>query len=200
MSEEQAEVATATPAKTTRPKFPVQMTDGRTVEFAEGAKAQKETILDENGLASAVRFDFSNGDTRTIVLNDLPSSILAQAVAHGISQKLGDSYASKKVSPDDAVQAIDKIVEALKNGDWSIRSSEVGESMAGIGVLTAACSKVYQISIDRAKEVLKGLTAKEKASLRVDPAVSAAIQAIEAERLAKSGGVDVDSVKAKFAV
>ena len=184
--------------KPARAKITVQMTDGRSVEFSEGSKASKGTIVTD-GLPSAVRFDFVTGETRTIELSSLPAAILAQAAAHGISQKLGDSYASKKVGPDDAVQAIDKIHEALKNGDWSIRSSEVGESMAGIGLLTIACSQVYKCSIEQAKDTLKGLNAKEKASLRVDPAVAAAIQALEAARLAKSGGVDVDSVKAKFA-
>lgn len=191
-----------TTKKPARPKFKVAMNDGREVEFPEGTKALKEILKGEgeSGDPISIRFDFAHGATFVALLSDLPPAILAQAAAHGLSQKLGDSYASKKLSSEDAVEAVQKIWEALKNGDWSIRSSEVGESMAGTGVLTAALSRVYNAPVDQVKEILKGMSAKEKQSLRIDPSISAEIQAIERERLMRSGGVDVEALKQRFAM
>ena len=203
MSETENTQAELQPAKKpARQKFAVQMNDGRSVEFPEGTKAMKEIVKGEGDAAepTGIRFDFAHGATFLASIADLPASILAQAAAHGLSQKLGDSYASKKLSAEDAVEAVQKIWEALKNGDWSIRSSEVGESLAGTGVLTAALSRVYNAPVEQVKEILKGMSAKEKQSLRVDPAISAEIQAIERERLTRSGGVDVEALKQRFAL
>jgi hypothetical protein len=198
MSENTTETEVETKAKAARQKVEVTMANGRVVSFSEGTKAQKELITEGDAVVG-VRFDFVHGDSRELKLSDLPAALIAHAAAHGLAQKLGDSYASKKVGPEDAVQAIDKIIEALKNGDWSIRSADVGESMAGIGVLTVDCAQVYSVTIEQAKDTLKGFSTKEKAAMRAQPEIAAAIQKIEAERLAKSGGVDADALRARFA-
>lgn len=178
--------------KTARPKIDIQMTDGRIVSFPEGSKAQKEET------EGTLRFDFSHGGTLSLPLSDLPADIISKAAAHGLLQKLGDSYASKKVSAEDAFLAVEKIWSALKEGNWSIRSSEVGESLAGVGVLTVAISRVLNVPVETAKETLKGLSTKEQKVLKLDPEISAMIQTIERERLQNSGGIDLEAVRAKL--
>lgn len=183
--------------KTARPKIDIQMTDGRTVSFPEGSKAQKEVIILKDG-SHALRFDFAHGGTLTLRMSEIPEDTKTQAAEHGLLQKMGDSYASKKVSAEDAFLAVEKIWSALKEGNWSVRSSEVGESLAGVGVLTVAISRVLNVPVETAKETLKGLSTKEQKVLKLDPEISAMIQTIERERLQNSGGIDLEAVRAKL--
>ena len=66
------------------------------------------TVLDGN--AGAMDFDF----------NDLPPEIQGKLGPFGLSHKLGDSAAGK--SGAEAEEAINKVFDGLKNGDWSVRA------------------------------------------------------------------------------
>ncbi|NBW47779.1 MAG: hypothetical protein EBR46_06560 [Betaproteobacteria bacterium] len=73
----------------------VELSDGRTVQFAGKRKVMKETLIDNSKIvvdgdvvqlekgAISVRFDFLNGETRTIVL---PPALLARFAGHGAEQ------------------------------------------------------------------------------------------------------------------
>jgi flavin-binding protein dodecin len=84
--------------------------------------AKKETAED----ASSVTFTFSNGHSFTAAVSDFSDSIKARLLAHGISQKIGDSYASVKGIVDDAIENAEATYETLKNGEWSDRAEGVG--------------------------------------------------------------------------
>lgn len=66
------------------------------------------TVLDGN--SGAMDFDFK----------DLPADIQAKLGPFGLSHKLGDSAAGK--SGVEAEEAINKVFDGLKNGDWSVRA------------------------------------------------------------------------------
>lgn len=174
-----------TPSKG-KPKISVTMQDGRVVEFPESTKAKKE-VLQDNGKFTGVRWDFSNGQTRTVLLTDLQahndSGILA---CHGLSQKGGDEYASEK-DVDDAVLAFDDLMDRLKKGDWS-EKREGG--FGGASVLARAISEVFGKTMDETRAFLRELSAAEKMALRQTPELKPVIEKIEAE---KASGSKVDT-------
>ena len=124
-------------------KISVKMTDGRTVEFPEKTLVKREVLLDASEVAIGVRFDFVNGETRTVLNADLPTNIRAHSTAHGTSQKVGDEWAGAKDAAgnpagiDDVVLIADEIIARLKAGDW-FTERKAGESLAGASVVIQA--------------------------------------------------------------
>jgi hypothetical protein len=205
----------------------VQMQDGRTVQFAGKRKMSKDVLVDESKIDSgdgvvqfqqgaiSVRFDFVNGQTRTIT----PSvKAFAKAVGHGISQKAGDECASTVKDPmsvEDMVLAIEEIGDVLAKGDWG------KERAAGTGSMAGASNVILAI-IEATSEgrVAKGLApmtvADVKAMLQkkldADPELTHAalykafkapgsktgviIRRMEEEKAAKGVKVDTDALLA----
>ena len=63
-------------------------------------------------------FKFADGETYEVRGSDLPPAIMEAAAYHGLSQKLGDSYAGAKGNIADARDAFETVLERLTNGDW----------------------------------------------------------------------------------
>ena len=108
----------------------VEMSDGRTVQFAGKRKVNKETLIDESKIvldgdviqmqagAVSVRMDYVNGETRTY---SPPLSLYPRFLGHGEEQKYGDELASpadKPMSPEDMVIATDDLDAVLQTGNW----------------------------------------------------------------------------------
>jgi hypothetical protein len=183
----------ATKTKKESNKTPVTMQDGRVVEFPESTKAKKE-VLQENGKYLGVRWDFSNGQTRTILLTDLQTLTDSGVFAcHGLSQKGGDEYASEK-DVDDAVLAFDDLMDRLKKGEWS-EKREGG--FGGASVLARAISQVFNKTMDETRAFLRDLSAGEKMALRQAPELKPVIEQIEAEK-AKGAKVDTGALLGKL--
>lgn len=186
---------TQTPAKTTKPAPQVNsvtMTDGRVVDFV-GKRKLLKTINTSGGEAS-VRFDFVNGETRTFVV---PQSLLIQFAAHGASQKIGDETAGED-DVDDALLAVDNIVERLSRGEWG-RERAAGDGFSGASVVIKALCQVTGKSVADVKAFLEkklaatpGLTRNKLYVSFRNPTteVGQRIAALEAEKNAKAAGVD----------
>lgn len=211
-----AEAATAEAQPTTgasakkkeKPKIKVAMKDGREVEFPEDTKAKKSWIYQtgnveggalteerdsksgettvSNGKPVGVRWDFSNGETRTILLKDV-AALAAEFQCHGISQKGGDEYASEK-DVDDAVMAFDDLMDRLKKGDWSEQRG--GGGFGGASILAKAISEVFGKSMEETRAFLRDLKPAEKMALRQTPELKPTIEKLEAE---KASGTKVDT-------
>lgn len=204
--------AAAKPKKVEKPKLSVTMQDGRIVEFPEDTKAKKawvyrvggtvdgaitddkETTAGEgeaktvtsNGKPVGVRWDFSNGQTRTVLLSDL-AALAAEFACHGISQKGGDEYASEK-DVEDAVMAFDDLMDRIKKGEWSERRE--GGGFGGQSVLAKALMEVFKLDNEAVREYLRGLKPAEKLALRQAPELKPTIEKLEAE---KAAGNKVDT-------
>lgn len=194
-----AEAAEAT--ATEKPRIKVKMTDGRDVEFPESTKAKKQILYvkdgvvseDDSGTPCGVRFDFVNGQTRTILASDV-QQLAARYFVHGISQKHGDEYAALK-DVDDCVEAFDQLFERTKKGEW--KEEREGGGLAGISVLAKALVEFTKKSIDDVRTILKTLSPKEKTALRQAPGVREIVTRIEAEKAAGTK-VDTSALLAKF--
>lgn len=166
----------------------VTMDDGRIVDFAGNRQMSKESFKSPNGNV-VVRIDFRNGETRTCTL---PESLLFKAAAHGLEQKLGDEAAGLK-SLDDAILAIEELVDRLHKGEWNARR-EGGNGMAGTSVLLRAIVEVSGQPVETVKTFLSGLNPKQKLALRADPAIAPVVKRLEADKVVKPSGVDTGSL------
>lgn len=151
MAEAQVAVEKAATKKATE-YTTVKMSDGREVAFAGKRKVNKETLLDESKIemsedgsllqlqpgAVAIRMDFVNGDTRTLVL---PMKLLARFAGHGAEQKYGDELASSANDPmsvEDMVIAIDDLDSVIQGGEWGKGRAAGGGSVAGASIVLQA--------------------------------------------------------------
>lgn len=182
-----------------KPEYiPVEMTDGRTVEFTANIKAKKAILgtdgqdLVEGAEPGGVRFDFANGQTRSLLLSDVQALVNRFAV-HGLSQKGGDSYASEK-DVDDAVEALDDTLKMLREGKWS--EGRTG-GFGGVSILVKALAEVYGKDLDTVRTILKDLSPKDKQQLRQADGVREVVQRLEQEKAAASG-VDTDKLLGLF--
>ncbi|MGD9674538.1 MAG: hypothetical protein AB7U98_13780 [Candidatus Nitrosocosmicus sp.] len=201
MSQDQA-TATAAPAKKAKAEPQIEtvtMDDGRVVDFAGKKRLQKESWFDKADNTINIRLDFRNGETRIFKSQPLPEGVPAQvlkAAAHGYEQKLGDEISGvEKI--DDAIYAVDELMDRLKDGgDWNA-AKEGGEGLSGTSVLFRALVEVSGQSKEQVKVFLRQLTPKQKMALREDPALKPIVTRIEAERNKKeASGVDTASLLA----
>ena len=175
----------------------VTMADGRTVQFAGKKTLLKEVTTDAENGEVLVRFDFRNGQTRTIVGSTLSNEITLRALGHGLSQKVGDECASID-EVDDMVVAVDEMIARLQAGEWAARR-EAGDSFNGASIVVKAVAEAsgktvefvknfLQKKIDDAAKAGQKLTRAELyKSFRTPGSKTAAIIArLEAEKAAKS--------------
>lgn len=161
----------------------VTMTDKRVVDFPGKRQLIKSSSVGAGGELVTV-LDFRNGETRTFTI---PSAMVGQFALHGAEQKLGDEIAGLK-EIDDAVMAVDELIDRLYNGEWGVKRESNG--MAGTSVLARALVEVTGKPIEKIKEFLKAKSHAEKVALRADAKVKAVVDRIEAAKASKGSPVD----------
>lgn len=157
----------------------VTMTDGRVVDFVGKRKLLKESSVTPNG-AIQTRLDFVNGETRVFTI---PDALLAKFASHGAEQKLGDEIAGVE-ELDDAVMAVDELIDRLYNGEWGVARDKSG--LAGASILMRALVESTGKTADEIKKFLFDKTAAQKAALRTNPKIKPIVDRLEAEKAAKS--------------
>jgi hypothetical protein len=71
------------------------------------------------------------GEERTFAIEGLPGDIIEELVIHGLTQKIGDAAAGK--SGDEATAAMQKVHDALREGNWGVkRSAGAGDGLTDI--------------------------------------------------------------------
>jgi hypothetical protein len=168
-------------AKTKREVKTVELTDGRTVEFAGKRRMLKNAETSQDGSEVTVVFDFVHGETRTFVI-DTSDKLFAKFAAHGIMQKIGDEVAGLE-DPEDMVLAVDEIISRLEGGEWGVeRSRGEGNGMAGLSVLAKALVEVSGKTPEAVREFLKTKSNAEKLALRENAALKPVVTRLEAEK------------------
>lgn len=143
------------------------------------AKNATKSVADD---FTTVTFDFKNPAESSVkvVLDDLPEEIIAHAAAHGISQKLGDSYASAD-NPQDAFERFTKVLEELQQGNWSAPRQSGGGGARSV-LVVEALARIAGKSLEEAQTVWDGLDDEKKKAVRAAADVKVAIAEIKAER------------------
>lgn len=147
-------------------------------------KAKKVVDLE----AGNIRFDFANGESIVVNPAEYDSAIQKQGLLHGISQKIGDSYASAETA-EEAYAAAKAVVAGLIEGKWTTRT--VGESSGGsVTMLVEALYRVTKSdgrSMEACAELIGEMDDAQVEGLKKLPPIAAALDSIRAERaLAKA--------------
>ena len=137
---------------------------------------------------TALVLTFSHGESLTIKPAELSPTIVAQAVMHGLKQKLVDAAAisrnpetGRAASVEDKFDAVKEVYDRLLAGEWNKRR-EGGAGASG-GLLFRALCRMYdgKKTPDDIKAFLEAKTDAEKAALRKNAKVAAVIEEIRAE-------------------
>ena len=169
----------------------VTMDDGRVVEFPGKRRKQKQSIETVSGDLQ-VRLDFVNGESR---LFTLPLELISKFALHGAEQKLGDEISGLD-DVEDAVMAIDDLMDRLSTGEWSIKRESSG--LAGASVLARALIELTGKAPTQVKTDLKALSQAEKNALRDHPKLKPIIERLEVDKKKKPSTVDTNALLAKF--
>ena len=119
----------------------------------------------------ALRFDLENIGTET----------LTRLAVHGMSQKLGDSFAGAANEADPlkfAEESIDAVWKQLQSGEWRATGGAGGPKAS---MLAKALSRVMGRDLEECIEVVDGMTDEDKKKLRKDPRIKQASADIRLE-------------------
>jgi hypothetical protein len=128
---------------------------------------------------------------QTLDTNELSDAIKLQAMLHGFSQKIGDSYASAGSQDNPEAYAIEQVKETiaqLKNDAWRAAGGGGGPKF---GLLVTALAEVTGQTLDEAKAFVDALgdgdeakQKKELKELQAKPKIKLAMAKIKAKRAA----------------
>lgn len=146
---------------------------------------------------NSLHLAFSNGRTLVCQVGDLSPSIIAQAIMHGLKQKLVDAAAIAR-NPDtgrsatvaDKFDAVDEVFQRLLVGQWN-KVREGGGSTGGL-LLRALMQHTGK---DRETTIafLEGKTDEQKSALRKNPKIAAIIATLKPEPKADAS-IDTDAL------
>lgn len=165
----------------------IKMADGAVVDFPGKQRLIKTSYIDESGRI-CTKLQFRNGETRIFAMQP---EMINQFAMHGAEQKLGDEIAGVK-EIDDAVLAIEELIDRLSNGEWNMKRESSG--IAGTSVLARALVEVTGKPMDVIKEFLKNKSHAEKLALRASGKIKPVVDRIEAEKASKGSSVDADAL------
>lgn len=164
--------------------------------------AKRETVvkitLTDNGNVIGT---FADGTPAQILCNvkDLAEDIRAQALFHGLKQKLVDSAAlsrdpktGKSATPAEKRDAVMQTAENLRSGVWNTRGTGDGGSTDGL-LVTALCEMQPKKDVTKIREWVGGLDKSQQSAMRANPKVAAIIARIQTERAAAKG-IDTDAM------
>lgn len=134
---------------------------------------------------SAVTFTFADGRALTVEMIGLNDELRRRGLVHGISQKVGDSYASAETI-DEAYEAAADVVESLGRGEWSSRT--VGGGAGKPTILIEALFRIIQAegkTLQDATDLINEMSDEQREGLRRLAPIVAAVDAIKLERLSE---------------
>ena len=138
------------------------------------ARIAKKVLIEDG-----VRFDFSNGTSIDALLTGIPFEIKERLAIHGLSQKLGDSYASagdKGWSVQDCADTMAEVLRNLQDGVWSAAGG------SGVNILAEALARLSGKTVEEAVEVIGRMTDDQVKVIAKRPDVKAEVAKIKAER------------------
>lgn len=136
-----------------------------------------------------VIFTFTNGVDLVADLTMLTQDIINRLALHGLSQKLGDSYASaneKGWSVDECYDQAANVFNNLKDGNWAVSGG------SGTNILAEAVARITGLDVDECAAKVRGMTDGERKELAKRADVKAVVLDIKAER-AKAKVKDTDA-------
>ncbi len=123
---------------------------------------------------TGVLFSFINGEALTCNLHDLPEAIVHKLALHGLSQKVGDSYAGAE-SVSEALGMARSTWNNLASNQWATKSQRGGKI---VEAMVRGLGKSYSECL----EVWVGMEKEKKAALKKHPTIMKAMAEIDLEK------------------
>jgi hypothetical protein len=124
---------------------------------------------------------FEGGEEISVNLGSIPPEIQTRLAMHGLSQKIGDSYAG--VEATEAFAKASAVAEDLLAGNWSTRVAASGPRATQLAeALAAATGK----TMEEASAVLEGMDEDAKKDLRKHPQIKVQLATIKAAAAQKA--------------
>ena len=132
--------------------------------------------------AVALLLKFSNGEEIRVDRDKVPANVASAAMLHGLSQKIGDTYAGAE-NIADAVEKAGAMAERLLNGEWLRPRESVGPRIGLLveAVVAAKTAAGMEADAEKIAENLKGNADLRKNALN-NPQIKAEYDRIKAER------------------
>lgn len=145
-------------------------------------------VCDKAIVARSVRFEFANGEVLMCDLNDLTEEMRDRSALHGISARVGDSFAGAAKESDPVAWAYEQAKatwRAMQGGDWSVRRSEGS-------ILAEALARVTVRTLEEAVAAIAKLDDEAKKKLAKAPSIKLAVAQIALERATKAAEASSD--------
>lgn len=127
---------------------------------------------------------FADGSATEVALDSLPGNIVRLLALHGLSQKLGDSYASVKGDVAAAKEKFEATLTQLQSGEWKRAREGGGEGSSKVTELAEALARFKNAPIEKANAVVANATDDQIKAWRGHPKIKAFIAQIRAEKAA----------------
>jgi hypothetical protein len=158
------------------------MNDQVASENNEATAAKVKFCSKEYDFDSGVaEFNFGNGTTLTVNVDELSDDIKRELMFHGAMQKVGDSYAGAKGVFADGIQWAKDVIEQLKTGQWKA-SRGGGEAKPRTTELAAAIARIKGIDLAAVQEKVASASDEQRKAWRALPQVKAQIAIIREEK------------------
>lgn len=131
-----------------------------------------------------VDFTFGNGKTLQIDSNALSEDMRKQCMLHGISQKVGDSFAGVKGNFAEGVQNAQDTIEQLMAGIW--KAARDDDAKPRLAELAEAISRIKTVPLEAATKAVEAGTEDQRKAWRANAKVKATIAQIRAEKASKA--------------
>lgn len=138
----------------------------------------KQAIATVDVVKGVLKVAFANGHKAELDTAKLTDEMKEQAMIHGLTQKVRDSFAGAKGDVNYAIAQAEAVIEAIQGGSWNRRGGATGSG----GILAEAVARVKGWEVSEAREKIAGLDEDSVKALEKAPSVAAAIAEIRAER------------------
>ena len=125
---------------------------------------------------NGVGFAFENGEQVDVKLEDMSEDMIQMLAVHGLTQKLGDSYASA-TSVSEACEKFYDVLNNLKAGTWN-----GGRSATSGGIWVEAIARATGRSIEDSAAMFASKTETEQKAIKKHDSVVVAKAEITLER------------------
>lgn len=144
----------------------------------------------QEGKTERLEFRFTNGEVRTVNLDNFSPVIQQAAMYHGFAQKLGDSYNTADGNAADAVNSFDETYAQLTEGDWTTASEgggpRIGELVdAMVRLQMRRTGKTDEEVRPAIKERVGGWDGDQRKNATTNPQVAAELAQVRAEKAAE---------------
>ncbi len=148
-------------------------------------KVAEKDVNEETGTVSIA---FTNGTSLSAALSELSEGIVQRLALHGLSQKLGDSYASVKGDVGAAVAKAQDVLDRLMAGEWAGAGSGGGMQL---GELSEAIARIKNVPLERATAAVAGAPKEKITAWRANAKIKQVIAEIRLEKAkARAEGAD----------